>query len=179
MKKISNILLWIVVPYVKLYIVLINKGTNKILSLSLAILVFCMWMCMINTGNRENKVMAEKPQQSGTLIIQQTQKPTEVKTPKPTPSELDKRKAWLKDQQFEDGSYNLVRYAVKQSMKNPDSFKHVQTFTDNNNLFDVNEQNPEIIVTMKYRGTNSFNAVVTEEIKIKIKYPNMEMDVVK
>lgn len=173
MKKISNILLWIVVPYVKLYITLINRGTNKVLSLSLSILVFFVWIGVVSNGNQDNKVMAEKPQQI------QTQKPTEIKTPKPTLSELDKRKAWLKDLQLIDGSYTLVRYVVKENMKNPDSFKHVSTYTDNNNLFDINEQNPNIVVTMKYRGTNSFNAVMTEEIKVTIKYPNMEMEVVK
>ena len=65
------------------------------------------------------------------------------------------RKAEI-DQQFShwDGSHMEVEAAIKQQMKNPDSFKHVETR--------YVEVPKGLIVTTTYRGTNSFNAVVTQ-----------------
>ena len=51
-----------------------------------------------------------------------------------------------------DGSHRRVEAAVKQFMKNPDSYQHVQT-----KYIDTGSK---IIVTTTIRGTNSFGAVV-------------------
>ena len=59
-----------------------------------------------------------------------------------------------------DGSYEpLVRY-VKENMKNPSSFEHIET------RYSVQPQ--KIYVTMKYRGTNGFGAIVIESSKVEI-----------
>lgn len=57
-----------------------------------------------------------------------------------------------------DGSYLKFREYIKSNLKNPSSFEHVETrYTDNND--------GTATVWMKYRATNSFNAVVTEIAK--------------
>ncbi len=59
-----------------------------------------------------------------------------------------------------NGSHkNLVEY-VKNNMKDPSSFEHVNT------EYQVNTDST-ITVHMKYRGKNSFNATITEEIWAK------------
>lgn len=60
-----------------------------------------------------------------------------------------------------DGSIKPVVEYVKANMKNPDSFKHVQT-----DWFIRSNADRQYIVRMKYRGTNSFNAVVTETVEL-------------
>lgn len=55
-----------------------------------------------------------------------------------------------------DGSNRELVYFVKQNMKDPDSFEHVETrFNDNGSSYDI---------LMKYRGKNSFNATVTQAV---------------
>ena len=67
-----------------------------------------------------------------------------------------------------DGShYKTVRY-VKKIMKNPKSFEHVQTKYN-----DFSGQGYRVI-HMTYRGTNSFNAIVTNTISVKV---NLQGDV--
>lgn len=60
-----------------------------------------------------------------------------------------------------DGSIKPVVEYVKANMKNPDSFKHVKT-----EWFIRSNAEREYIVRMQYRGTNSFNAVVTETVEL-------------
>ncbi len=61
-----------------------------------------------------------------------------------------------------DGSHrNTVEY-VKEHMHNPKSFKHIET-----HYVDYVEKEFRII-QMKYRGTNLFNAVVTNSIWVKV-----------
>ena len=55
-----------------------------------------------------------------------------------------------------DGSNRELVSYVKQNMKDPDSFEHVETrFRDNGSSYDI---------IMKYRGKNSFNATTTEQV---------------
>ena len=56
-----------------------------------------------------------------------------------------------------DGSNKYLVTAVKKAMKNPASFKHVET------KFDYGSGYSYIRVYMTYRGTNAYNAVVTEK----------------
>ena len=55
-----------------------------------------------------------------------------------------------------DGSLPGLVKLVKEQMKNPSSFEHVET--------SYKDIKTKIIVKMKYRGTNSFNAVVPQEV---------------
>lgn len=59
-------------------------------------------------------------------------------------------------QQFSgwDGSHPAVVRAIKSQLKNPDSYKHVET-----RFNDTGSENFMVFTT--FRGTNSFNAVVT------------------
>ena len=176
MKTILNILAWLLIPYVKVYMILKEKNVNKLVNIGVPILVFFMWVGIMNTGNTENKDKTYAVE--STQIQTQTIKPTEIKTPKPTLSELDKRKEWLDSQICQDGSNSLLVLAVERNLKNPKSFEHVSTNIEENNLLDLNVQNPKIYVTMIYRGTNSFNAIVTEKIKVSVQYPNYELKIV-
>ena len=176
MKTILNILAWLLIPYVKLYMILKEKNVNKLVNIGVPILVFFMWVGIMNTSNTENKdkTYAVEP----TQIQTQTIKPTEIKTPKPTLSELDKRKEWLDSQICQDGSNSLVNIAIQDSLKNPKSFEYVSSEIDKNELSNLNLQNPKIYVTCVYRGTNSFNAIMTEKIKVSVQYPNYELKIV-
>ena len=60
-----------------------------------------------------------------------------------------------------DGSIKPVVEYVKSHMKNPDSFKHVKT-----EWFISTDADRQYIVRMQYRGTNSFGAVVTENVEL-------------
>lgn len=53
-----------------------------------------------------------------------------------------------------DGSHPAVERAVKRQMKNPDSYKHVET-----RYLDIGSE--KFTVFTRFSGTNSFNAVVT------------------
>lgn len=56
-----------------------------------------------------------------------------------------------------DGSHTLLEKMIKRSLKNPDSYEHVETvYWDKGNY---------ILVKTTYRGTNSFNAVVTDSVE--------------
>jgi len=55
-----------------------------------------------------------------------------------------------------DGSHIELTKLIKEGMKNPDSYDHVETkYSDKGN---------HLIVITQYRGTNSFGAVVTESV---------------
>ena len=60
-----------------------------------------------------------------------------------------------------DGSIKPVVAYVKENMKNPASFEHVKT-----NWFIRTDAENQYIVRMRYRGTNSFGAVVTEDVEV-------------
>jgi hypothetical protein len=177
MKTILNILAWLLIPYVKVYIILKEKNVNKVVRIGIPILIFCLWVGIIQNdknGDTENKdkTYAVEPTQQ---IQTQTIKPTEIKTPEPTLNEIQKRDKWINSQILEDGSNSLVNLAIMNSLKNPKSFEHVDSKIDKNELSNLNLKNPKIYVTCIYRGTNSFNAIVTEKIKISIQYPNYEL----
>lgn len=93
--------------------------------------------------------------------------------PKPTPAA--KTQSTLPDtlkKQFSawDGSHHkTVRY-VKGIMKNPKSFEHVKT------TYTPHKDKNYRVIMMQYRGTNSFNAVVTNTIFVQVK---LNGDVVK
>lgn len=78
--------------------------------------------------------------------------------PAPT-TPAEKRTAQIKKQFSSwDGSHIALASFVKKSMHDPDSFKHVSS-----EYFDLG--NDRIIVSMKFRGTNAFGALVTNNIQ--------------
>jgi hypothetical protein len=57
-----------------------------------------------------------------------------------------------------DGSCPKFKRYIKDNLKNPSSFEHVETrYVDNSD--------GTAIIIMKYRGTNSFNAIITSYAK--------------
>ena len=77
-----------------------------------------------------------------------------VEEAKKLAAEAEARQASIKRQFKWDGSNYAVEEAIKVRMQNPDSYKHVETrFVEVEN---------GLIVTTKFRGTNGFNAVVTQ-----------------
>ena len=61
---------------------------------------------------------------------------------------------------YADGSHPTLTNFVERNLKNPDSFEHVKTtHYDEGDL---------IFVTMTYRGTNSFNAIITNSITARV-----------
>lgn len=61
-----------------------------------------------------------------------------------------------------DGSHPKLTELIKSAMKNPDSYEHVETrFAD---------KDDHILVIAKYRGTNSFGAVVTSTTMAKVNF---------
>ena len=69
-----------------------------------------------------------------------------------------------------DGSHHKTVKYVKGIMKNPKSFKHVKT------TYTAHKDKNYRVIIMQYRGTNSFNAVVTNTIFVQVK---LNGDVVK
>lgn len=59
-----------------------------------------------------------------------------------------------------DGSHNNLERLIKKTMKNPDSYDHVETT--------YSDQGDHLIVRTVYRGTNSFNAVVPGSVTAKV-----------
>ena len=95
--------------------------------------------------------------------VQNTQQPTWTPQPTPTINPFKARQDKIKAQfSFWDGSHtNLVAF-VKERMHNPKSFEHVETtFADGGIDYGV-------IVTMRYRGTNTFGAIVTNSITARV-----------
>lgn len=69
-----------------------------------------------------------------------------------------------------DGSFHPVKQLLKNSMKNPASFEHVET-----KIIAASTEKDFIIFVTKVRGTNSFNAVVTQMYKVDLKISTCEI----
>lgn len=70
-----------------------------------------------------------------------------------------------------DGSHNGLVKVVKANLKDPSSFEHVKTqYADKYNF---------LVVTMQYRGKNSFGAIVTEEVVAKTDMDGNVLDIIK
>lgn len=64
-----------------------------------------------------------------------------------------------------DGSHRKLTELIKENMHNPDSFKHVRTYRYDKSKY----SNQDLIhVRTIYRGTNLFNAVVTNTIEADV-----------
>lgn len=73
-------------------------------------------------------------------------------------------KEWV-EKQFSkwDGSHIELTKQIKESLNNPDSYKHVKT------TYSV-DKNKDLIVFTKFRATNEYSAVVTLTIKAQISH---------
>lgn len=89
-----------------------------------------------------------------------------VSRPTSTPSKQDRLKS-----QFStwDGSHRNVVKKVKTSLHNPDSFEHVETT--------YVEKEDYLLVKMVFRGTNLFNAVVTNTCYAKVSLDGEVLDI--
>ena len=78
------------------------------------------------------------------------------------------------DEQFSswDGSHKKLTRLIKSNMHNPDSFKHVKTYR-----YDKSEYGKGDLIHVRtiYRGTNLFNAIVTNTVEADV---DMEGNVV-
>lgn len=59
-----------------------------------------------------------------------------------------------------DGSHSKLQSYIKENLKDPSSFDHIETR--------YSYVNGTFIVTMKYRAKNSFGGMIIEEVKAKI-----------
>lgn len=113
-----------------------------------------------DTQQTQNTQQVENPIASDIKKVVQIEEPIsqeELKKQQEEEKKIARKK--LIEQQFSswDGSHKVLKKAVKQTMHNPDSFKHVETF--------YNDFGDRIRVTMRYRGTNAFGAVVLQQVK--------------
>jgi hypothetical protein len=115
---------------------------------------------VINTFGGTEPV--DKPTRSE-VSVQNTPQPTRTPQPTPTINPFKARQDKIKEQfSFWDGSHNNLVAFVKERMHNPKSFEHVETtFADGGIDYGV-------IVTMRYRGTNTFGAIVTNSITARV-----------
>jgi len=86
---------------------------------------------------------------------------------------IEKKKANFVDNCFSslDGSCKALVNYIKENMNNPKSFEHVSTTYATTRDYAV--------VTMTYRGTNGFGAIVTEQIKAKVSYDCEVLEIMK
>jgi len=129
---------------------------------TLAILCFVLSACIVGAFNgsaETDQGSLSRAEPTQTSIPQPTWTPQPTATIDPFKARQDK----IKEQfSFWDGSHtNLVAF-VKERMHNPKSFEHVETtFADGGIDYGV-------IVTMRYRGTNTFGAIVTNNITARV-----------
>ena len=144
-----------------------KKGINW--TPPLVFLAFCVVATIGVIMNRNEMQTAKpKPTTRTSQVKSSVPKPTYHKptaTTQPTVTgDLDKQfSAW-------DGSHYKTVKHVKRVMKNPKSFKHVNT------TYTPHKDKNYRVIVMQYRGTNSFNAVVTNTIFVQVK---LNGDVVK
>lgn len=117
--------------------------------------------CYIDHGYQSHLILVKTLSMISVIIILSllmscSSNPPEESTPKvETRQDIIEKSfsAW-------DGSHrNLERY-VKDHMKNPESYKHVDTrYVDNGD---------HLLIYTKFRGTNSYGGVVTNIVKAKV-----------
>lgn len=74
--------------------------------------------------------------------------------------------AWLmSDFDVWNGSYVPLEKLIKLNMHNNTSYEHVKTMYS---FSYYGEKRPYMFVTTTYKGTNAFNAIVTESVSIKV-----------
>lgn len=139
---------------------------------ALFVLVVIVLVVIIAKAGREasNKVdeAKEKAKQMQAEEEKQERAKIAAMTPEQRAEYLKKQKRQQLANQFADkferkfdGSIKPVVEFVKENMNNPKSFEHVAT-----KWVIRSDAEGQYIVRMKYRGTNSFNAVVTDEIEL-------------
>ncbi|MGD9623889.1 MAG: hypothetical protein AB7U51_04450 [Arcobacter sp.] len=74
--------------------------------------------------------------------------------------------AWLLDDFSRwDGSYSPLEKLIKGNMHNDSSYEHVKTVY---NLVYYGTKRPYMSVTTTFKGTNVFNAIITQTVNIKV-----------
>lgn len=76
------------------------------------------------------------------------------------------------------GAYIPLEQAIKDSMNNPDSYEHVQTKYAIKIRDENNKGKSYAVIITKFRGTNVYNAIVTQEVKAIVDLETNELAVV-
>jgi hypothetical protein len=138
----------IVLPY------LVWKETAWSRGAKISITVICVIILVMAQGEEKSSVtssVSETTPQTPESIVQ------EIK--QPTPEEIREKKI---EGQFSiwDGSHRGLTKVIKNSMNDPESYKHVET---RHWIMD-----DHIIVSTTFRGTNAFGGTVANTVKAKV-----------
>ena len=76
--------------------------------------------------------------------------------------------------QFLAGKHLNTAEYIKERLNNPKSFEHVRT-----NIFQTNKKERYRIIQMTYRGTNLYNAIVTNTVRVKVDLQGTVIGVIK
>lgn len=76
------------------------------------------------------------------------------------------------------GEYYPLEKAIKDSMNNPDSYEHVQTKYAIKIRDENNKGKSYAVIITKFRGTNVYNAIVTQEVKAIVDLETNELAIV-
>ena len=68
-----------------------------------------------------------------------------------------------------DGSHRELTRVIKDTMKDPNSYEHVETT--------YRDMGDYLIVTTRFRGTNTFGAVVTNSVEAKVSLDGEVIDI--
>jgi hypothetical protein len=158
-KKVINLILWLVVPFIMLPLLIYNKKgyktgnnkTEKVILITIGIISFLIWICIIGVfaiasdTNIESQAIEAKP----TEVI------TVIPTAKPTENPQTAYDKWV-DKSFSiwDGSCFALVDLLKEHLNDADSFEHVKT------TYITSDDLDTLTITMSYRAKNGFGAKV-------------------
>jgi len=160
-KKVINLILWLVVPFIMLPLLIYKKkgyktGNNKtekvaegIILITIGIISFLIWICIIGIltiASDESQAIEAKPIE---VII------TAIPTAKPTENPKTAYDKWV-DKSFSiwDGSCYALVDLLKEHLNDADSFEHVKT------TYITNDDLDTMTITMSYRAKNGFGAKI-------------------
>lgn len=75
-----------------------------------------------------------------------------------TPEQIAQKQ--ISDQFNYDGMHFTVAYMVQDNLNDPDSFEHIETVYE--------EKKDHLLILMKYRASNVFNAKIKKEILVRV-----------
>ncbi|MES2138890.1 MAG: hypothetical protein V4511_04240 [Bacteroidota bacterium] len=146
-----------------------RDGALQFKIIVISILVFVIWfLYSVQPTNNPNAETEQEQVKSVAPIDNSNNSTTEEPKPEKEKVELSEeaKRQYNIDRQFSawDGSHNEVEKYIKKGMNNPDSYENVET--------SYSDKKKYLIVLTTYRGTNSFNAIVTEQMKVRVNLDN-------
>jgi len=154
-KTIGKIFLWIFVPYVMVYKLVLKKTSERKTSLFIAGLTFLFYFVLIFTSNPDTQKEVNSQTVTATKTIKTTPTTTIQPTAKPTKNPQEIYDDWVK-KQFSawDGSCYALVSLLKKNLNDDSSFEHVET------KYIVNADLDTLTIIMSYRAKNAFGAKV-------------------